>query len=535
MYKVIIADDHMPVIEYLTAKIPWQELGLELIEACSDGEEAVHACKSSPPDILITDIGMPIMNGLDLIEETRKINPGIKTVILSCHEDFQFAQRAVKLNVNDYILKETLRIEQLVDILRQLIKQLNQEEAMLRDRQKLQDVVSQSLSSVRTKFLRSLIDQPIWNETEWAEKAESIGIHSLDATPYLPVLCLLERFTDVETRFGGGNQLQFVIENALNESVKLEGNVVITLNERHYYVLYPYPKSIKRNISEEINKELQTVQKSINRYMRIGTSFYFGEVCNTMLELKKQTILLLNSKTFRFYSGENRILKLLQQMETTKEDIFVNYTAALDDFKNCIFNCDVDYVKATIAKWIDHIDANKYPMDSVRSWVLKIVTDIELKFTVMQHFLTNYSAEVLQQTVYAIETLNHLSEWLIEFLVEKMENVRLHQDQSSRKEIVAAQRYVMMHLNEKISMDEMAKRLDLNSSHFSRIFKKETGETFIEFVTRSKMERARELLDKSNQSVEQISEELGFDNSSYFFKLFRTFSGMSPTEYRKKV
>ncbi|NRF92902.1 helix-turn-helix transcriptional regulator [Paenibacillus frigoriresistens] len=187
------------------------------------------------------------------------------------------------------------------------------------------------------------------------------------------------------------------------------------------------------------------------------------------------------------------------------------------------------------AKWIGQINANKYPMDSVLSWVLKIVSDIELKYTVMQHFLTNYSTEVLQQTVYGIDTLNHLSEWLIGFLVEKMENVRLHQDQSSRKEIVEAQRYVMMHLNEKISMDEMAKRLDLNSSHFSRIFKKETGETFVEFVKRSKMERARELLDKSNQSVEQISEELGFDNSSYFFKLFRAFSGMSPTEYRKKI
>lgn len=534
MFKVIIADDHMPVIEYLTAKIPWQKLGLELIGACSDGEEAVHACKRISPDILITDIGMPIMNGLDLIEEARRINPTLKTVILSCHEDFQFAQRAVKLKVNDYILKESLRIEQLVDILINLTEQLNEEISIQRERQKLQDAVSQSLSAVRTKFLRSLIDQPIWNETEWVEKAESIGIGLLKGTPYLPVLCLPERFSDLEKRFGGGHQLQFVIDNALIETVKIEGTVCITLNEGQYYILYPYPKSIKWNTSDIIYDELQKIQEAMNRYMKIGTSLYIGEVCNTMSELKKQTTLLLNSKTFRFYSGENRILKL-QLMEITKDDIFVHYAPALDDFKSCILNCDIDYVKGTVAKWIGEIYANKYPMDSVRSWVLKIVTDIELKYTVMQHFLTNYSAEVLQQTVYAIHTLDHLREWLIDFLVGKMEKVRLHQDQSSRKEIVAAQRYVMTHLNEKISMDEMAKRLDLNSSHFSRIFKKETGETFVEFVTRSKMEKARELLDISNQSVEQISEELGFDNSSYFFKLFRAFSGMSPTEYRKKM
>ncbi|NOU97368.1 helix-turn-helix domain-containing protein [Paenibacillus sp. LMG 31456] len=534
MYKVIIADDHMPVIDYLTTKIPWQQLGLELIEACSDGEEAVHACKRVTPDILITDIGMPIINGLELIEEGRKINPFLKTVILSCHEDFHFAQRAVKLNVNDYILKETLRIEQLIDILRQLTKQLNEEEVLRSERQKLQTVVFESLSSLGTKFLHSLIEQPIWNETEWAVKAESFGIRLINGTPYLPVLCMLERFSHLEERFGGEHQLQYVIVNALNESVKIEGSVIVTLDERHYYILYPYPKSIKWNLLDKINEELQLIQNSMGRYMKIGTSFYFGESCDTMTELKKQITLLLNAKTFRFYSGENRILKL-QHFEITKDDIFVYYAAALDDFKNCILNCDVDYVKGTLAKWIGIMDANRYPMDSVRSWVLKIVTDIELKYTVMQHFLTNYSAELLQQTVYAIDTLDHLSEWLNNFLVEKMGKLRAYQDHTKRKEIVEAQRYVMMHLNEKISMDEMAKRLDLNSSHFSRIFKKETGETFIEFVTRCKMERAREMLDKSNQSVEQISEELGFDNSSYFFKLFRAFSGMSPTEYRKKI
>lgn len=164
MYKVIIADDQMPVLEYLQAKLPWQELGLELLAACSDGEEALHACKKLPPDILITDIGMPIMNGLQLIEEARKLNPGLKTVILSCHEEFHFAQQAVKLNVNDYILKETMRIEQLVDILSQLITQLHKETTIQNDHQKLQAVVSLGLSSLKSTFLQSLIEQPVWDE-----------------------------------------------------------------------------------------------------------------------------------------------------------------------------------------------------------------------------------------------------------------------------------------------------------------------------------------------------------------------------------
>ncbi|CAM4124446.1 helix-turn-helix domain-containing protein [Paenibacillus alkaliterrae] len=534
MYKVIIADDQMPVLEYLKAKLPWQELGLELIAVCSDGEEALHACKILPPDILITDIGMPIMNGLELIEEARKINPGLKTVILSCHEEFHFAQQAVKLNVNDYILKETMRIEQLLDMLQQLILQLQSEKAVQNEHLKLQAVVSHGLSALKTTFLRSLIDQPVWDETEWEKKAGNLGIRLTAGYRYLPVLCTLERFSDIEERFGGAHQVRFVVENALNESVQIADHVVLTFDERSYYILYPYPKTIKVNIMDMITDELFKAQKMFLRNMKIGVSFYLGEGCDSMTTLKKQIRFMQNIKTFRFYSGEHRILKA-QQMETTEDELFVHYSEAVNDIRNCIQLDDAERLKYMIEKWLKHIESKRYPVDSVRGWVIKIVSDIELKYSVMQHFLTNYSAELMQQKIYAIDTLDHLGDGLYHYLVEKMDSIRVHKDHSIRKEIAEAQRYVLMHLNEKIVMDDMARSLNLNPTHFSRIFKKETGETFVEFVTRSKMERAQELLDKSNQSIEQISLELAYDNSSYFNKLFRAFSGMSPNEYRKKI
>ncbi|MDQ8737229.1 helix-turn-helix domain-containing protein [Paenibacillus sp. LHD-38] len=534
MYKVIIADDHMPVLEYLRAKLPWEELGLELIAACSDGEEALQACKSQPPDILITDIGMPIMNGLELIEEARKLNPGLKTVILSCHEEFHFAQQAVKLNVNDYILKETMHIEQLSDIVNQLILQLEKEKAIQNDHQKLQAIVSHGLSSLKTTFLQSLIDQPLWDEKEWEQRAESLGIHLTAGGRYLPVLCKLERFSDLEDRFGGAHQIRFVAENALNESVQMADPIVLTLNERTFYILYPFPKSIKVNTKGMITDDLLMVQKKFLRSLKIGVSFYLGEGFDSMTTLKKQIRLLLNTQTFRFYSGEHCILNV-QPMEPTENELFVHYIEAVNDMRKGIQSDDAELLKSMVGKWSKHIESQRYPVDSVRGWVLKIVSDIELKYSVIHHFLTNYNAELLQQKIYAMDTLDHLGDWLYHFLIDKMDSVRVSKDQSIRKEIAEAQRYVHMHLNEKIGMDEMARRLNLNPTHFSRIFKKETGETFVEFVTKRKMEKAQELLDKSNQTIEQISQELAYDNSSYFNKLFRAYSGMSPNEYRKNI
>lgn len=116
------------------------------------------------------------MNGLELIEQARHSLPQMKTVILSCHEDFQYAQRAVKLHVGEYILKESLRIEQLIKVLHQLIHRLNEEIAVQNNYHLLQDAVKQNASAARTAFLHALLEQPVWNEAEWTKKAEAVGI-----------------------------------------------------------------------------------------------------------------------------------------------------------------------------------------------------------------------------------------------------------------------------------------------------------------------------------------------------------------------
>src|SRR5690606_3997986 len=149
-YKAIIADDQMPVLQYLQAKIAWHELGIELLSLCSDGEEAWEACRSIQPHILSTDIGMRLMSGLELIEKARASNPELKAVILSCHEEFHYAQRAVKLNVKDYILKESMNEQQLHDILQRLVQELHQEQDMQAKHMKLQHMVSEGLSTLRT-------------------------------------------------------------------------------------------------------------------------------------------------------------------------------------------------------------------------------------------------------------------------------------------------------------------------------------------------------------------------------------------------
>ncbi|OOC58715.1 response regulator transcription factor [Paenibacillus ihbetae] len=535
MFKVLVADDHYTVLDYLSAGIPWTTLGLELAAVCSDGGEAWEACQIHRPDILVTDIGMPVMDGLELIEKARAANPRLKTVILSCHEDFHYAQMAVKLNVSEYILKESLRIEEVVSVLGRLTNQLTNENDLEHDRNQLQKKVQQHLSAIRSGLIRKFLEQPVWSEAEWANEFQNSGILLQDGIPYLPVLALPERAAELEVRFGGAVNMQFVIHNALQELVRVNGSFLFDLNERQYLLLFPFPHTLTRNLHEDVQGELQRVQQQMFQHLRIGISFIRGEVSRELLQLKKEIQKLLDAATFRFYTGERVYAKMLP-LKTSEEDIFLHYSKALQDLKDCILAGDKTRISLAVREWKDLIESRVYPVEAVKCWVLKMTMELQLKYTVMQNFVTNFNTERLQRKIASIETLDHLLEWLQGFLEQKSVEIESLREQTVvRREIAEAQRYVRLHMGEKIAMEEMAHRLNLNPSHFSRIFKQETGETFVEFVTRTKMERAQELLNQSDLNVAEISEQLGYEHTSYFIKLFRNYAGMSPSEYRRSI
>lgn len=215
-------------------------------------------------------------------------------------------------------------------------------------------------------------------------------------------------------------------------------------------------------------------------------------------------------------------------VQTSGEDLFVHYSEILQQLRDCIQQEDSLQIAAKVREIKQYIGDRKYPVESVKSWLLKMVMELELKYVVMQNFVNNFNSERLQRSIQEFETLEQLMEWLEEFLKDKILMLSSMWKQNVRKEVAEAKRYVMNHISEKVGMEEMAKRLGLNPTHFSRLFRLETGLTFIEYVTRVKMEQARDLLNQTNLTIVEIAEQLGYDNVSYFIKLFRNFSGITP-------
>jgi two-component system response regulator YesN len=150
----------------------------------------------------------------------------------------------------------------------------------------------------------------------------------------------------------------------------------------------------------------------------------------------------------------------------------------------------------------------------------------------LQYFRPSYTVDILHDEILEMDSLDELQEWLIHYMQSAMTSTDEWSGNVRRSEVVEAMEYVSLHLDKRIGLEEMAEHLHLNNSYFSRLFKKETGRTFIDYVTHMKLTRAKELLDQTNHSVGKISEALGYDNQSYFIKLFKANTGVTPVEYR---
>lgn len=218
MMKALLADDHYPVLEFLQHSIPWKELGIEIIGLCHNGSEALECCEQTLPDILVTDIGMPKVDGLALIRQLKERNPKLQTIILSCHDEFQYAQQAVSIGVTAYILKESMQPEEITTQLRNIVDKLQGELTEQQKKLQMQRIVHETHSLYKAEFMRKSLHNPVINEAGWTRELQELGVH-IHTTPYMPVLLYPNNAHLLQRRFQNGTLMGYAFDNVIEELI----------------------------------------------------------------------------------------------------------------------------------------------------------------------------------------------------------------------------------------------------------------------------------------------------------------------------
>lgn len=536
MYKLIVVDDEPLIRKWIYENINWNENGFEFAGDCEDGNEAIELIEEKQPDVILTDICMPFLDGLELSGYVMHRFPNTKVILLTGYDNFDYAQKAVKLNVYDYILKP-ITIDDLKKILSRVKIDIENDRNNTKKIEELKQKLTESLPLLRERLFNKCLYEKI-DEEELKNRLSYLGV--VFKYQYLSVLvisidCAAEIFCSHEEEkyellliAVSSASMEIISRHNLNAEVFNDNNdnTVIVLNSEKEKLL----KQKKIEIAENIR---QCIEQTLSCTVTIG----IGTVVNGITQLAESYNNAKLSLDYRFLLGTNQIIhymdiiprtsisstlknkwagKLYYSLKISNKDessllikkIFLDLKSGYIPMNICIVF--LQKIIASICSIIDELDLNES----------EIFEDIENPFSHLSTF----------------ETLDALEQWLkhicekINFLMEK------RQDSISRKKIEEAKRYMLDNYNsEEINLNSICNYLAISTSKFSQILKKFTGQTFIEYLTRVRIEKAMEMLKSTDNKIYEIAFEVGFNDPHYFSFIFKKVNGISPVQFRERI
>ncbi len=522
VYKVFLVEDEIVTREGIRDNVDWAADGFDLCGEAPDGEMALPLLRALRPDVLITDIKMPFMDGLQLTRIVRERMPGIKVVILSGHDEFEYAQEAIKLGVAEYLLKP-VTVQDLRAALQKLAVLLDQERKEQETLQHLQDQVDENRSILRERLLLNLVVGAI-SSSEAIEKSERLGL-DLIARCYLVVILKVALGDRSEAfDYDEYKQVQQIVSNLV------DNNPDVFLIKKDWEELVLVLKgSTPEYLEEERDMLLEQIQRALKptRYLlTIGV----GAPKPRLTDLYQSFVEALAGIQNLGEAGEARVD---EGLAIDRAELLKVNRSAVESYLRCGSKEDFD----------DFFIAYLQPLgdSALKSYLLKnyLFMDIVLAAARLVAEMGGQIEQVIPElnsieTILAnTGTLDQLREQTQKILFGAL---AFRDGQTTRHYagmIQQARDYIEQnYADPNLSLSQVAAEVNLSSSHFSAVFSQETGQTFKEHLTEVRLRRAKELLRTTSLRSTEIADVVGYNDPHYFSYVFHKHTGLSPTEFR---
>lgn len=538
MLKTFLAEDEIVVRENIKKMVPWEQYGFELVGEASDGEMALPLIKKLKPDLLITDIKMPFMDGLTLCKVVKKELPDIKIVILSGYDDFNYAKEAIGIGVEDYLLKPITKnafLERLCEIRSRYEHEKSQREYYEQFHREMQEYEQNSSRDFFEGLISGTMDMG-----EMYERADKLGL-DIVAEAYNILIFTLES----ENAAAGQSETYSEWEARALEKIE-------SLFADHSYAMlfrnnvFSYGVLVKEQ-KDNPGKNTRDCVESIREILSdapAGQPWFIaaGEPVERLSNMKHSYNTAAQTYARRYlYDGHILYYRDLKEEELAKDD--GRYLKKVD-----INAMDPAIIQKFLGSGLKEETGNfvrdyfhaigKEPMTSMvfRSYVI-----LNVRFSVLS-FLNRmgYCASALEEsdTEDALEQGGASMEAAMAYaekILQKAIEIRDENSGNKNRDILEHSiEYIKTHyMDENMSLNAVAQVANISANHFSALFSQNIGQTFIEYLTGIRMEHAKELLRCTGKRASEIALEVGYKDSHYFSYLFKKTQGMTPSDYRK--
>lgn len=532
--KVFLVEDEVIIRSGVKKSINWEQEGYEFVGEASDGELAYPMILKEKPDILITDIRMPFMDGLELSRLVKKELPDIKILILSGYDEFEYAKKAIKIGVTEYLLKpiSAAKLTEVLNAVAETIRQENEEKNLLETYfAEMRENIERDKMRLFEKLLMGDLSMG-----EILEAGERFGMN-LGASCYkivlFKILANLENHVYAE-------QMVDACSSVEQAASMMEGVYVFQRGVEGWAFLLTAQD--EKSMEESAKILYQNLKQAMKNYTQLE---YFGGIGSTVPRIRslKQSFREADRAfAARFVEETNQIIsqkefEKSQMEEGLKMQGVVQIGKSREMLQKFLSNGTREEVKAFSDAYISRIEEENIRSTMVRQYVVIDVCIVILSFCerISSANRLQEEAEELQKMMQKIHSLSEIKKYVVRLLNEAIE---LRDAESGRRYsdlIAAAKKEIENHyMTEEISLNTVAISVGMSPSYFSSIFSKEAGKTFVEYLTEVRIEKAKEFLMCSSMKTSEIGYEVGYKDPHYFSYIFKKVQGCSPKEYRAR-
>lgn len=516
--KILIVDDEVIIRTGLCMVIDWKELGMTLLPPAESAEEALACLQEQQPDIVLTDIRMTGMDGIELAREMKQLQPDAEVIILTGYDDFGYAQKALREGVTDYLLKTSgpeeiiravMKAKQNLQAKWELKKQGEAQETALRNQQFGQWLTG---SGNRAADLTGFEAAKSWLEQSSVLCTEPSG-------GCVPMRVLMvgvsgwgdDRFGDLMLEAGGNQLLEFLPCVTL---LKNHAIIVVTRSGEGW--------SGTRQLEKAIDKVRDTLKCELFAAA--------GDIVSSLEELRRSYEEAAKVYTYRVLFGDRGLYEM-KDIAYRQGGRVVCSGKEENELSALLVNNNAP----RLHQWTSRIV--KEQLEDPETTPATLSTYLQSVIIAAHRWLDRAKEEPGKPAVpvpsLAFEPGGRLEDELFRLLLPVMNEFHQFASDSRFSYIHRATAYIRNHIDQPLTLSQVANFVHLNPNHFSEVFKKETGQGYIEFVTRERMLRASNILLTTPKKISEIAGEVGYEDMKYFSQQFKKIMGCTPSEYRQ--
>ena len=525
MYKVMLVDDEEDAREAIAGCINWNDIGYEVVAEADNGEDALAKAEQYNPDVVLTDIQMPFMDGLTFSRRLKEIMPDVKIIIFSGYDEFEYAQEAIRLEAEEYILKP-VNAEELTKVFQKIKERLDDDYDKRHNIEQLRKFYDESLPVLKEQFMIGLLEGHLSDE-QISSFSKDYGF-SFDYAFCSVGLLVQEKISD-----------QPLDPGLL--SVSLMNLVKDRLSAFPGYTCLNYLGTIVvvagfKNTGEhrQFISNMDMLCKLSKKLYGLDTVAGIGKIYGNMKDISRSFEEAGEAARYRMLiDGDQAIY--IGDVERGNGDVITMDEKLMKGLTTEIQIGDTASVKEAVDEVTNHIRKSSSSIPQLRLFCTEIVIEL-FRLAGMYRLEDKWeSTQGLLEKVESFSSFDEMKEWLELLCMRLNEAINEERQDATRLLGEKAKAYIEEHyMDSKLSVDMLCSYLGVGTTYFSTVFKKETGLNFIAYLTKVRLDEAVRLLTETDEKSYVIAGMVGYDEPTYFSYVFKKAYGVSPAKYRHK-